>query len=78
LATIAPARSRHLITNLTVAIEPDGQSASSRCYWTVLLAEPGGTLGISLSGQYFDTFVKDKGAWRFSDRLITTDSAAKP
>jgi 3-phenylpropionate/cinnamic acid dioxygenase small subunit len=78
LAAIAPGGSRHLITNLTVVIEPGAQQGSSRCYWTVLQARPTANIDISLSGQYFDTFVKVAGEWRFSDRLITTDRAAKP
>jgi hypothetical protein len=64
---------KHLITNLTVDVEPGEASASSHCYWTVLQNVPVGPLEVSLSGQYLDRFSKVAGRWRFADRLITVD-----
>jgi hypothetical protein len=66
-------RTRHLLTNLTVVVGPAAATASSRCYWTVLAADGGGPVAITLSGQYIDRFAKADGRWRFADRLITTD-----
>jgi len=67
-------RTKHLLTNLTVTVEPGGQTASSHCYWTVLQnAGPTQRIDITLSGQYVDQFEKADGKWRFTDRLITVD-----
>ena len=66
-------RTKHLITNLSIDVEPGATTASSHCYWTVLRSAPGEPIGISLSGQYTDRFEKFDGHWRFVDRLITTD-----
>ena len=67
-------RTKHLLTNLTVDVEPEATTASAHCYWTVLQnIEPGRPINVILSGQYTDTFEKIDGAWRFADRLITVD-----
>jgi SnoaL-like domain len=67
-------RTKHLLTNLTIDLEPGASTASSRCYWTVLQnLEPGGPIEIILSGQYVDRFKKVEGAWRFAERLIQVD-----
>ena len=74
LAALGSLRTRHLLTNLTVAVDEEGSTASSHCYWTVLQnTEPGAAIDITLAGQYSDRFEKVDGAWRFADRLITTD-----
>ena len=64
---------KHLLTNLTIDVEPGATTASSHCYWTVLRSVPGGGIEIALSGQYIDTFEKVDRSWRFTDRLITVD-----
>ena len=69
-------RTKHLITNLTVDVEPGATSASSHCYWTVLQNVPGQPIEVALSGQYADRFSKVAGTWRFADRLITVDLGA--
>jgi hypothetical protein len=67
-------RTKHLVTNLSVAVTPGASTASSHCYWTVLQnIRPGEPITIIFSGQYTDTFEKIDGTWRFGDRLITTD-----
>jgi hypothetical protein len=67
-------RTKHLLANLTVEVEPDASTASAHCYWTVLqnvcAGEP---ITMIFSGQYTDKFDKVDGKWRFTDRLITTD-----
>jgi hypothetical protein len=69
-------RTKHLLTNLTVNLDPGGSTASAHCYWTVLQnAELLRTIEIILSGQYTDTFEKVGGTWRFTDRLIKVDFA---
>jgi hypothetical protein len=68
------ARTKHLLTNLTVDVDSGGSTASSHCYWTVLQnVESGSAINIILSGQYVDTFEKAQGSWRFADRLIVVD-----
>ena len=69
---------RHLITNLSVDVEPDAATASSHCRWTVLQGLPGEGISITLSGQYTDTFEKVDDRWRFTDRLITVDLSGEP
>ncbi len=69
---------KHLITNLSVDVEPGATTASSHCRWTVLQGTPGEPISITLSGQYTDTFEKVDNRWRFSDRLITTDLTGEP
>lgn len=65
-------RTKHLLTNLTVEVQPGAMAASSRCYWSVLRSDPDTGVSITLSGQYIDCFVKVDGQWRFSDRLVKT------
>ena len=68
---------KHLITNLSVDVDPGAEAASSHCYWTVLRGAPGEPIGITLSGQYTDRFEKFDGRWRFVDRLITIDQTSQ-
>jgi ketosteroid isomerase-like protein len=71
---VGSARTKHLLTNLTINVEPGRITASSHCYWTVLQrAGTIPTIEIILTGQYLDRFGKIDGAWRFADRLITVD-----
>jgi ketosteroid isomerase-like protein len=69
---------KHLITNLSVKVEPGATTASSHCCWTVLQGTPGEPIRIILSGQYTDTFERVDNRWRFSDRLITVDLTGEP
>ncbi len=70
-------RTKHLLTNLSIEVQPDAGTARSHCYWTVLRGDDtGGRIEVSLSGQYADTFEKLDGRWRFTDRLITVDLEA--
>ncbi len=73
MARSAERQTKHLITNLSVVVDPDGSSASSHCCWTVLRGAPGKRIEIDLSGQYADAFEKVATGWRFTDRLITVD-----
>jgi ketosteroid isomerase-like protein len=78
LARDSSRRTKHLITNLNVQVEPGATTASSHCRWTVLQWAPGEPICITLSGQYTDTFEKVDDRWRFSDRLITVDLTGEP
>jgi 3-phenylpropionate/cinnamic acid dioxygenase small subunit len=59
---------RHLTTNIYVEIAPDGQSAISRSYVTILQALDDFPLQPVFVGQYQDELVKRDGEWRFASR----------
>lgn len=61
-------RTRHLVSNVAIELDADGQSAACRSQWTVLQAIGAGAPQIVGSGRYFDRFVRDAGAWRFARR----------
>jgi 3-phenylpropionate/cinnamic acid dioxygenase small subunit len=66
------ARTRHLLADVAVTVDPGAVTASSRCTWTVLRDGTDGSTDVVLSGQYVDRFAKVSGRWCFADRLITT------
>jgi ketosteroid isomerase-like protein len=67
-------RTKHVITNLDIALEPAANHATAECYFTVLQGiVPGEPIQIILSGRYVDRFEKEDGRWRFSDRLFVAD-----
>jgi hypothetical protein len=60
---------KHVITNVQIAVTPDRAGATSRCYFTVLQAGR-----VILAGRYHDAFARGpEGDWRFTDRLILPD-----
>ena len=66
-------RTKHLITNLTVRVDPGGETASGRCYFTVLQGiTPGEPIQVILAGRYVDRYQKGD-AWSFADRLFIAD-----
>jgi ketosteroid isomerase-like protein len=69
---------KHLITNLSIDVEPGASTASSHCYWTVLQSASAGCIAITFSGQYADSFEKVNDSWRFSDRLVSVDLTGGP
>jgi len=64
---------KHVISNLTVTIDPTGATATARSYFTVLQARPDLPLQPIIAGRYHDAFACVAGVWRFSDRLILPD-----
>lgn len=67
-------RTTHLITNLSIDLGPDAESASGHCCFTVLQGiVPGEPIRITVTGRYEDRFVKVDGRWRFADRLFLVD-----
>jgi hypothetical protein len=66
-------RTKHLVTNVAVRVDPTSETASARSYFTVLQQVPEGPLGPIVSGRYRDRFVNHDGIWRFSERRISTD-----
>ncbi|HWP66089.1 MAG TPA: nuclear transport factor 2 family protein [Candidatus Limnocylindria bacterium] len=64
---------KHVITNVTIEIDPGAATARARSYFTVLQARPDLPLQAIICGRYHDAFVRDGGGWRFADRLILPD-----
>jgi 3-phenylpropionate/cinnamic acid dioxygenase small subunit len=62
-------RTRHVNTN--VLIDLQGDSATSRCYFTVLQQTPTLPLQPIATGRYVDSFECVDGGWRFASRRMT-------
>lgn len=67
----------HVITNLSVKVDPDGRSAAASSYVSVFQARPGFELRPIAINRHRDRFVKDGGEWKFverrDERLLTGD-----
>ncbi|MCW3018758.1 MAG: hypothetical protein JWN10_1066 [Solirubrobacterales bacterium] len=66
-------RTRHLITNHAIELDEARETASARCYFTVLQAPPRLPYAIVVGGRYQDRFAKADGDWRFSAKEIHVD-----
>jgi hypothetical protein len=67
-------RTRHLMTNVTIEVEPSGQAAAGGCTFTVLQGiVPGEPIQVILCGRYVDRYRKSEGRWQFADRLFIVD-----
>jgi hypothetical protein len=66
-------RTRHLITNHAIEPDPSGSEARGECYFTVLQAVPGRSIGTVVSGRYHDRFEKSEGGWVFVEKVIQVD-----
>ena len=64
---------KHVISNLTVTVDPAGATATARSYFTVLQARPDLPLQPIIAGRYHDAFACVADVWRFSDRVILPD-----
>ena len=64
--------SYHVMSNFTISVKGDTATAWSR--WTfVTPGERGAT--IAQAGRYDDTFVREKGVWKFKRRTASNDTA---
>lgn len=59
-------RTRHIISNVMVEVDPNGLSGRARAYFTVVQAAPEFPLQPIIAGSYNDTFEKHDGQWRFA------------
>lgn len=59
---------KHLITNIDIRFDADGQKARSTSFFVVLQARPGFPLQIITTGRYEDRFETQDGEWRLTDR----------
>lgn len=63
-------RTRHVVTNVCIDIDPDGTSASARSYVQVIHQPPGGAIGPIVVGTYLDRLQVVDGAWQFRERRM--------
>jgi len=67
-------QTKHVMSNESIELDPDGNKASAQCYIAVYQAlPPDFPLQPIFMGHYFDRFEKVDGAWRFSRREISPD-----
>ena len=64
-------RTAHLVTNVAIDVDDDGDHASARSRATVLQQTDELPLQPIASGRYVDRFERVGGTWRFADRLVT-------
>ncbi len=66
----------HCITNITITMADDDNSATVRSYFTVLQSRPEFALQPIIAGQYRDRFERDPDradGWHFTERVIHPD-----
>lgn len=64
-------RTKHVITNPIIEVDPDGRLATCRSYYTVFQQTDSIPFQAILSGRYLDRFEKVDGKWRFAERDYT-------
>ncbi len=65
---------KHVISNVTIEVDPGEDRATARSYVTVLQAKPPEfPLQIIVSARHHDTFGRIDGVWRFTERIDITD-----
>ncbi len=64
-------RTKHVVTNIEIAIGDDRRSAAAKSYLTVFQQVGETPLQPIFSGVYDDQFEKSDGIWRFSDRIVS-------
>jgi hypothetical protein len=63
-------RTRHLITNIGVDVDPGATTATARSYLTTFQQAPGHTLEVIATAKYDDRFERAEAEWRFAERII--------
>ena len=63
-------RTKHVVTNIEIAISDDRRSAMAKSYLTVLQQAGEGPLLPIFSGAYDDQLESANGAWRFDKRVV--------
>jgi 3-phenylpropionate/cinnamic acid dioxygenase small subunit len=66
-------RTKHVTTNLVIDVDEAANTASARSYFTVLQATEPLPMQPIVAGRYQDRFVRERGTWRFVERLIAMD-----
>jgi hypothetical protein len=66
-------RTKHVVTNLTIAVDAAAGTATARSYFTVLQATATLPLQVIVAGRYEDRFACADGTWRFTERVVHMD-----
>jgi ketosteroid isomerase-like protein len=66
-------RTKHVLGNVVVDVDPQRETATARCTFMVLQAVQVGRLSPVLSGRYLDAFERVDGRWRFAERVVHPD-----
>jgi hypothetical protein len=67
-------KTKHVMTNVIVQVDEDGDTATSRSYFTVLQAVPGAlALQPIVAGRYRHHFERVQGVWRITGMHIIVD-----
>jgi len=61
-------RTSHLMNNVSIDVDPDGEQATASCYITVLQTLPNFPLQPIVVGRYTDRFKRHDGKWCFDER----------
>lgn len=64
---------KHLTTNVIIELEPNGEEARARSYYTVIQATASLPLQPIISGRYADCFRKTDSQWEFARREMIVD-----
>ena len=63
-------RTKHVITNIAILVDPEGDRAEGHSYVTVYQQIPADQLRTIFSGEYCDRFARAEGRWYFTERDI--------
>ena len=66
-------KTKHVTTNVRLAIDDDAGTAESDAYYTVTQATEALPLQIIITGRYHDTFHRIDGEWWFDTRTMFVD-----
>ena len=63
-------KTKHVTTNAIIEVDEANNFATSRSYFTVFQALQDFPLQAIIAGRYHDKFERNKGQWRFSERMM--------
>jgi SnoaL-like domain len=67
-----PARANyHLMSSIEIDVDGDAAKAWSR--WTFIMSNDENRPALVVAGQYNDTFVHERGRWKFLRRVVTAE-----
>lgn len=66
-------KTKHLTSNVRIAVDEDAGTAHSTAHYCVTQATPDLSLQVIVTGHYRDTFHRVDGAWWFDTRIMFVD-----
>jgi PhoPQ-activated pathogenicity-related protein len=66
-------RTKHVTTNVRIAVNEETGTARAESYFTVLQATDALALQVIMAGRYSDRFRRVAGEWWFEERFVHTD-----